>query len=66
MSPDHPDDLPKTPAYFTERERLTPDLRDHFDALVRDYRYYAVVHHRHPWVSYKILAELVQAGWKRT
>ena len=61
-----PDDLPTTPAYFAEREPLTPALRECFDALVRDYRYYAMVHHRHPFVSYKILADLVKVGWRRT
>jgi hypothetical protein len=61
--PDH-SDLPSTPAYVTERESLHPDLRQAFDALVLDYRHYASVHHKQPFVSYKVLAELVKIGWR--
>lgn len=58
------DELPKTAAYLEEREKLSPDLRDTFDLLVTNYRYYAFVHHLRPFVSYKVLADLVRAGWK--
>ncbi len=57
---------PSTPAYVTQREELDPGLREHFDALVQDYRYYAFVHHTRPFVSYKILADLVKVGWRRS
>jgi hypothetical protein len=57
--------LPSTPAYLAERQALDSGLREHYDALVLDYRYYAFVHHRQPFVSYKILADLVRTGWRR-
>jgi hypothetical protein len=57
-------ELPSTPAYLTEREGLDPDLRKDFDALVLAYRHYASIHHKQPFVSYKVLAELVKIGWR--
>ena len=57
-------ELPSTPAYMTEREGLDPALRDQYDALVRDYRYFAFTHYGRPFVSYKILADLARAGWR--
>ncbi len=59
-------ELPSTPAYLSQREALDPGLRDQYDTLVQDYRYYAQVHHKHPFVSYKVLAELVSLGWRRS
>jgi hypothetical protein len=61
----HDSELPTTPGYVTEWESLDPDLRKDFDALVLDYRYYAEVHHKQAFVSYKVLAELVKIGWRR-
>ena len=57
--------LPASEGYRSERERLSPDLRDEFDWLVLDYRYHALVHYAHPFVSYKVLADLVRGGWRR-
>ena len=39
-------------------------MRTDFDALVLDYRHYASIHHKQPFVSYKVLAELVKIGWR--
>jgi len=58
-------ELPSTPAYLEQREALDLGLRGYFDTLVQDYRYYAQVHHKQPFVSYKVLAELVRLGWRR-
>lgn len=63
---DEMDDLPKTQAYLDERERLSPELRGEFDTLVKWYRYYAMVHHKQPFTSYKILAALIRDGWRLT
>ena len=41
-------------------------LRSHYDELVLDYKHYAVIHHNHPFVSYKVLADLVRVGWRHT
>ena len=46
------------------RDSLPEDLRPPFDALVADYIFYALIHHRTRLVSYLILADLVRAGWR--
>ena len=56
--------LPKTQAYFEEREKLPEHVREDFDSLVKWYRYYATIHHHQPFVSYKVLADLVRLGWR--
>jgi hypothetical protein len=57
---------PKSPQYREERERLPDELRAVYDALVDAYRFQAFVHHRTPFVSYKVLAGLVREGWRPT
>lgn len=57
--------VPDTKAYRSERAKLPPELVPIFEDLVEAYRYYAVVHHHHPFVSYKVLAALVRDGWQR-
>ena len=59
-----PGDLPKTAAYKKEKEKLPVELHDQYDDLVRWYRYLAVKHHLRPFVSYKVLADLVREGWR--
>ncbi len=61
---DAKDLLPSSEAYRAQREKLPEELREHYDTLVQWYRYYATVHHRSPFVSYKILADLVRDGWR--
>ncbi len=60
------EDLPKSPAFQRERERLPEEVREHFDALVSEYRYYCLVRHGRPFVSYPILADLIKSGWRRS
>jgi hypothetical protein len=57
---------PKSAQYLKERERLAPELRSVYDALVDAYRFQAFVHYRIPFVSYKVLAGLVREGWRPT
>ncbi len=57
-------DLPSTSAFLEERERLPRNQRAAFDELVSYYRYYATVHHKQPFVSYKVLADLIREGWR--
>jgi hypothetical protein len=57
-------ELPNTAAYKEEREKLQRELQSSYDDLVRWYRYLAVRHHSHPFVSYKVLADLVREGWR--
>jgi len=61
---DRETELPTTEAYRVEREKLPVDLKEHYDSLVKWYRYLATVHHSHPFVSYKVLADLVHEGWR--
>ncbi len=56
--------LPDTPAFHSERDALPEDLRIVFDAIVETYRFYAFIHYERPFVSYKILADLVRDGWR--
>lgn len=65
MQPDY-NTLPDTPAFHDERSRLPEDLRSEFDSLVETYRYYAFMHYERPFVSYKILADLIRDGWRAT
>ena len=64
-SSETPPEIPDTPAYRDERDKLPRDLQDDFEDLVRFYRYYAQLHHQQPFVSYKVLADLIREGWKR-
>jgi hypothetical protein len=49
--------------YLSKREDLPPALHAAYDFLVDSYRFYAFVHDRHPFVSYKVLASLILEGW---
>ncbi len=51
-------------SFRNEREKLDEGLRGVYDNLVRDYMHYAQMHHGRPFVSHKVLAELVRAGWR--
>ena len=46
------------------RESLDESLRPIFDELVDDYRHHAVMLTGQPWVAYKIIAKLVETGWR--
>ena len=56
--------LPNTLAFHKERQKLPRELQDVYDSLVLSYRFFANIHHNHPFVSYKILADLVRDGWR--
>lgn len=47
------------------RAELPELLQPHYDQLVETYRFYALVHHGKPFVSYRVLAELVISGWRQ-
>lgn len=51
--------------YKAARASLSPDLREQFDMLVEDYKGVAQIHTKMPFVNYKILAALIDAGWCR-
>jgi hypothetical protein len=57
-------ETPKRPKFYEVRELLPEELRSVYDALVGDYEFLAIKHHGKPFVSYKILADLVREGWR--
>ena len=67
MSPEPaPGSSPLTPKHAEARDALPDDLQLIFDDLVAQYRFFANVHHRSPFVSYLVLADLVRNGWRPT
>lgn len=46
--------------------KLPEDLKPIFEQLVDEYKYHALLLHGHPFVSYKVLGALVEAGWRPT
>ena len=63
-SPAETSELPSTSAFFEERNKLRDELRPEYDHLVKYYRFFATVHHKRPFVSYKVLADLIREGWR--
>ena len=59
------DEKPRTEKHETTRSSLPQELVPTFDALVAEYKFYATVHHRKPFVSYVVLADLVRSGWRK-
>jgi hypothetical protein len=66
MEPHDHEERPSTPAFLKQREAPDPSLREYYDQLVQDYRYYAFVDRGAAYVSYKVSADLAKAGWRRT
>lgn len=48
------------------RDALPEELRTAFDELVQDYKYFALLQHGMPFVSYAVLSDLIKAGWRRS
>jgi len=46
------------------RNAVPDELKPVFDDFVSDYRFAATKHHGSPFVSYIVLAEMVQMGWR--
>ena len=53
-----------TEKHAQSRNSLPDELKPTFDALVAEYKYLAFLHHRAPFVSYLVLADLVRNGWR--
>ena len=57
--------MPTTGVKFEEAEATLPeDLRGTFRRLVQDYEDLTVLHFGRGYVAYKVLADLVLAGWR--
>jgi hypothetical protein len=48
------------------RESISVDLKPVFDDLVTDYKFLSTKHHGRAFVSYAILADLINMGWRRS
>jgi len=46
------------------RDELPESLREHYDAMVADYRFVCEKRYSRAWVNYEILAEMVLRGWR--
>jgi hypothetical protein len=55
----------KTPKYFAGRNALTEKLRPIYDRLVEDYAVYTFRRYGSGYVAYRVLADLVDAGWRK-
>jgi hypothetical protein len=65
IMPDQPEEgWKQSPAYTRELEKLPEESHRAYELLVGEYRYHALVNHRHPFVSYKVLAALIREGWR--
>lgn len=58
-------ELKRTEKHEEARNTLSEEMQVEFDRLVNDYRFYATVHHRGPFVSYVVLADMIRAGWRK-
>jgi hypothetical protein len=57
--------MPLTSTKFKESEASLPDeLRAIYRRLVEEYEYLTTVHYGRGYVAYKVLADLVLAGWR--
>jgi hypothetical protein len=50
--------------YARARDALPGDLQPIFDSLVAEYKFLASIHHKSPFVSYLVLADLIRSGWR--
>lgn len=54
----------RTKNHEDARNTLPDDLKPIFDDFVGDYKFVATKYHGSPFVSYKVLAEMVRMGWR--
>lgn len=59
-----PEEEKRTEKHSQARNSLPPQMVSVFDELVSEYRFLATKHHRSPFVSYAVLADLIRAGWR--
>ena len=56
---------PLTQNFVEARESLSPDLRPIFDSLCEDVIAWSTYYYGRKLISYSILKELVEGGWKK-
>jgi len=59
--------MAKSRLHQEAEQRLSPELREVFNALVHDYEESCVIHTRDhkKRVNYNILSDLVMSGWRK-
>lgn len=50
--------------YDAARDTLPEELKSIFDQFVEEYKFAGTIHHGAPFVSYMVLSEMIQAGWR--
>ena len=59
--------MPTDSAKYREAEETLPeDLRAAYKGLVEQYEYLTTLHYGRGYVAYKVLADLVLAGWRQS
>ena len=53
-------------AYHDAKESLPENMRDMFDKMVDDYEYISFSFTSRGWVSFKIIAAMVEGGWRQS
>ena len=53
-----------TEKYLESRNSLREELRPIYDQLAEDYAFHTTVHHGIGYVAYKVIASLVESGWR--
>lgn len=61
-----PQEPERSEKFVAAEQSLPEELRPTFARLVDEYQYQAHVLGGFPWVAYRIIAELVRAGWQPT
>lgn len=56
---------PTTQSFVEARESLSPELRPIFDSICHDVIEWSRYYYGTKLISYSILKELVQSGWKK-
>ena len=54
----------RTENHENARNSVPDQLKPVFDDFVNDYKFAATKFHGSPFVSYKVLAEMVRMGWR--
>ena len=53
-----------SPKFLEARESLPEELRSIYDRLVEEYSFHTEVSYGRGYVAYRVLAALVQEGWR--
>ncbi len=57
--------MPASSPKFQEAEAMLPDdLKPLFGRMVEEYKYLTLLHYRQGYVAYKVLADMILAGWR--